>query len=62
MPKPTILVVEDEEKHRRVLGLHLSSAGYGVKAAGSAEEGWKLAGDVHLILTHLKHPGMYGLE
>ena len=62
MPKPTILVVEDEEKHRRVLGLHLSSAGYGVKAAGSAEEGWKLAGDADLILTDLKLPGMDGLE
>jgi DNA-binding NtrC family response regulator len=62
MPKPTILVVEDEEKHRRVLGLHLSSGGYGVKAAGSAEEGWKLAGDADLIITDLKLPGMDGLE
>ncbi len=62
MPKPTILVVEDEEKHRRVLGLHLSSAGYAVKAAGSAEEGWKLAGDTDLIITDLKLPGMDGLE
>jgi len=62
MSKPTILVIEDEEKHRRVIGLHLSSAGYGVKAAGSAEEGWKLAGDADLILTDLKLPGMDGLE
>ncbi len=61
MGKATILVIEDEEKQRRVIGLHLSCAGYEVKAAGTAEEGWKLAGDVDLILTDLKLPGMDGL-
>ncbi|HET6206002.1 MAG TPA: response regulator, partial [Terracidiphilus sp.] len=59
--KPTVLVIEDEEKHRRVLGLHLSSGGYGVKAAGTAEEGLKLAGEADLVLTDLKLPGMDGL-
>jgi DNA-binding NtrC family response regulator len=53
--------VEDEEKLRRVLGLHLSSAGYQVKAAGTAEEALKLAADADLILTDLKLPGMDGL-
>src|SRR5712671_7986797 len=62
MPRQAILVIEDEEKHRRVIGLHLSSAGFEVKAAGTAEEGWKLAGDADLILTDLKLPGMDGLE
>jgi DNA-binding NtrC family response regulator len=62
MGKATILVIEDEEKQRRVVGLHLASADYDVKAAGTAEEGWKLAGDVDLILTDLKLPGMDGLE
>src|SRR5712691_51294 len=62
MAKQAILVIEDEEKHRRVIGLHLASAGYEVKGAGTAEEGWKLAGDVDLILTDLKLPGMDGLE
>ncbi len=62
MGKPTILVIEDEEKQRRVVGLHLAGAGYEVKGAGTAEEGWKLAGDVDLILTDLKLPGMDGLE
>src|SRR5579872_5525194 len=57
-----ILVIEDEEKQRRVVGLHLAGAGYEVKGAGTAEEGWKLAGDVDLILTDLKLPGMDGLE
>jgi DNA-binding NtrC family response regulator len=62
MAKPTILVIEDEEKMRRVVGLHLAAADYEVKGAGTAEEGWKLAGDVDLILTDLKLPGMDGLE
>jgi DNA-binding NtrC family response regulator len=61
MGKATILVIEDEEKQRRVVGLHLASGNYDVKAAGTAEEGWKLAGDVDLILTDLKLPGMDGL-
>ena len=51
MPKQTILVIEDEEKLRRVVGLHLAAAGYDVKAVGTAEEGFKLAGDAGLILT-----------
>lgn len=37
--KRTVLVIEDEEKYRRVIGLQLSSEGYGVKAVGTAEEG-----------------------
>jgi DNA-binding NtrC family response regulator len=61
MRKATILVIEDEEKQRRVVGLHLASADYEVKGAGTAEEGWKLAGDADLILTDLKLPGMDGL-
>jgi DNA-binding NtrC family response regulator len=43
------------------MGLHLSSAGYQVKAAASAEEALKLAADADLILTDLKLPGMDGL-
>src|ERR1700674_740626 len=62
MHKATILVIEDEEKQRRVVGLHLASADYEVKGAGTAEDGLKLAGDVDLILTDLKLPGMDGLE
>src|SRR5690242_12286746 len=62
MRKATILVIEDEEKQRRVVGLHLAAANYEVKGAGTAEEGWKLAGDADLILTDLKLPGMDGLE
>ncbi len=58
---PVILVIEDEEKYRRVISLHLSSSGYEVKAAGTAEDGLKLAADADLVLTDLKLPGMDGL-
>ena len=61
MPQASILVIEDEEKLRRVIGLHLGSD-YDVKAVGTAEDGLKLAGEVDLILTDLKLPGMDGLE
>jgi DNA-binding NtrC family response regulator len=59
--KQTVLVIEDEEKARRVVGLQLSSDGYAVKAVGTAEEGLKQAGEVDLVLTDLKLPGMDGL-
>jgi len=62
MSKTTILVIEDEEKFRRVIGLHLSSLGYEVKASGTAEEALKHAADADLVLTDLKLPGMSGME
>src|SRR5579863_4419189 len=61
MTRRTILVIEDEEKLRRVVGMHLASTGYEVKAAGTAEDGIKYAGDADLVLTDLKLPGMDGL-
>src|SRR5579884_625870 len=57
----TILVIEDEDKYRRVTGLHLSSAGHQAKAVATAEEGLKNAGDTDLVVTDLKLPGMDGL-
>jgi DNA-binding NtrC family response regulator len=62
MPKAAVLVIEDEEKFRRVIGLHLSSGGYEVKAAATAEDGLKHAAGADLILTDLKLPGMSGLD
>src|SRR5579863_5985984 len=56
-----ILVIEDEEKYRRVISLHLSSSGYSVKAVGTAEDGLTLAAEAELVLTDLKLPGMDGL-
>jgi DNA-binding NtrC family response regulator len=60
--KQRILVVEDEEKLRRVIQLQLSSAGFEVEQAGSAEEALPLIDRADLILTDMKLPGMSGLE
>ena len=60
--KATVLVVEDEEKLRRVIELQLKTAGYDVEQAGSAEDALKLADHADLILTDLRLPGISGLE
>src|SRR5262245_57742737 len=60
--KKRILVVEDEEKLRRVIELQLGSAGFDVDKAGNAEEGLKLVDRADLVLTDLKLPQMSGLE
>jgi DNA-binding NtrC family response regulator len=60
--KPTVLVVDDEEKLRRVVGLQLKTAGFEVEQAGSAEEALKLADSADVILTDLRLPGISGLE
>ncbi|MGB9605164.1 MAG: response regulator, partial [Bryobacteraceae bacterium] len=60
--KTRILVIEDEEKLRRVLELHLRSTGYEAETAGSAGEGWKLADRADLIVTDLRLPDFDGLE
>jgi DNA-binding NtrC family response regulator len=57
-----ILVVEDEDKLRRVIELQLQGSGFEVDQAGSAEEALKLADRADLILTDLRLPGMTGLE
>ena len=60
--KQRVLIVEDEEKLRRVLALQLESAGYEVEAVGTAEDGLKAAERAALILTDLRLPGMGGME
>lgn len=59
--KRKILVVEDEAKLRRVIELQLSSAGFDVELAASAEEGLRMAERADLILTDLRLPGMDGI-
>jgi DNA-binding NtrC family response regulator len=60
--KKRILVVEDEDKLRRVVELQLQSAGFDVDKAGTAEDGLRLADRADLVLTDLRLPGMDGLE
>jgi len=60
--KHRILVVDDEEKLRRVIELQLSTAGFDVDKAASAEEALKIVERADLVLTDLKLPGMDGLE
>ncbi|MCC7174496.1 MAG: sigma-54-dependent Fis family transcriptional regulator [Bryobacterales bacterium] len=60
--KHRILIVEDEEKLRRVLELQLLSAGYEVDQAATAEEALRAVDRAGLILTDLRLPGMDGLE
>ncbi len=57
-----ILVVEDEDKLRRVIQLELESHGYEVDGAPTAEQGLSLATVANLILTDLRLPGMDGLQ
>src|SRR6266851_2949693 len=61
---PTILIVEDEAKMRRLLELNLGEDGFTTLSAGDAEAGLKLLREnpVDLVVTDLKLPGMNGLE
>jgi len=59
--KPRILIIEDEERLRRVIEVQLRSAGYEVDQAPTAELGLPLADRVDLILTDLRLPGKDGL-
>lgn len=56
-----ILIVEDEDKLRRVIGLHLESSGFEVDHAATAEQALPRTTVADLILTDLKLPGMDGL-
>src|ERR1700692_3981636 len=61
---PTLLIVEDEAKMRRLLELHLGEDGFTTLSAGDAETGVKLLreNNVDLVVTDLKLPGINGLE
>jgi len=61
---PSILIVEDEAKMRRLLELNLGEDGFTTYSAGDAEAGLKLLREnsIDLVLTDLKLPGMNGLE
>src|SRR3954452_13297044 len=60
--KKRILVVEDEEKLRRVIELQLVSAGFEVEKVGTAEQAIRVVDRADLVLTDLRLPGMDGME
>jgi DNA-binding NtrC family response regulator len=60
--KKRILVVDDEEKLRRVIELHLLSAGFEVDKARSAEEALKVVDRADMVITDLRLPSMDGLQ
>jgi DNA-binding NtrC family response regulator len=61
---PSILIVEDEAKMRRLLELNLSEEGYVIHAFADAEEALNHLRQetVDLVVTDLKLPGISGLE
>ncbi len=60
--KKRILVVEDEDKLRRVIELQLTSAGFDVDKSATAEDALKVIDRADLVLTDLKLPRMDGLQ
>jgi len=62
--KPSILIVEDEAKLRRLLELQLLDEGFLSQSAADAETGLQLLDKekFDLIVTDFKLPGMTGLE
>src|ERR1700746_1338673 len=62
--KPSILIVEDEAKMRRLIELELADQGFRAQTVADAETALKLvnANQFDLIVTDLKLPGMSGIE
>src|SRR5580698_30855 len=62
MPAGRVLIIEDEDKLRRVIQLHLSSAGFEVDSAASAEQAMPMVEQADVILTDLRLPGSRGMQ
>lgn len=60
----SLLLIDDEEGIRKVLGLTLADAGWRVSPAASAEEALAVfrQDDFPIVLTDIKMPGMDGLQ
>lgn len=60
----TILLVDDEEGLRTVLGLSLEDRGYKVHTAGNGQEALAVFQDIKppIVLTDIKMPGMDGID
>ncbi len=65
-PPATVLIADDEDAVRRLVGNILRMCGYHVLETGSGEEALRThdehAGPIHLLLTDLMMPGMNGCE
>lgn len=59
-----VLLVDDEEGIRRVLGIALADMGYPVTTAANSEDALTMFRDGHplIVLTDIKMPGMDGIE
>ena len=64
MEPALILIVEDDEKSRRLMSDVLTHQGYRILEAGSAEEGLEIVRRDHpaLVLMDIHLPGMSGFE
>jgi FixJ family two-component response regulator/nitrogen-specific signal transduction histidine kinase len=64
MMKDTILIVDDEEGIRKVLGISLADRGYEVLTAENATEALRIFSreQPEIVLTDIKMPGMDGIE
>jgi two-component system cell cycle response regulator DivK len=64
MANETILVIEDNDKNRKLARDVLAFRGYKVVEAENAEDGLKLAGEnpPDLVLMDIHLPGMSGIE
>jgi DNA-binding NtrC family response regulator len=62
--KCKLLVVDDEKNIREGLAASLEMDGYAVVCAAGGDEGWKRfgRGDIDLVITDLRMPGMSGEE
>jgi DNA-binding NtrC family response regulator len=68
MTEYTILIIEDDEKMRRLLELILGQEGYRVDSVSSGQQGIEKLGDqsasngYDLVLTDLQMPGLTGMD
>jgi len=62
--KPKILLIDDEEGIRKLLGISLRDAGYPVSSAIDGERGIELFQEEapEIVLTDIKMPGLDGIE
>ncbi|PZF73854.1 sigma-54-dependent transcriptional regulator [Taibaiella soli] len=60
----SLLIIDDEEKHRKLLARLLTMEGYKVSEAGTAQQGLKLLAQQHtdIIICDVKLPDAFGVD